>query len=927
MAPPLLDYARRAHAAGLCVLPPREDGSKQPEGSTWEQWQAQRPDDMQLAAWYAGGRTGIGYVCGQVSRGLLVIDFDQRGILEAYIEAARAVGLGPLVDRLLAGYRGDSPHGAHLFCRCSEFIKTRKLARRPKRPEEMAHPQDRTQTLIEVKAEGGYIIAAPSNGKVHPQGGAYVLVSGSVETIPTITPEEWAELVTLAETFDEMPRRPAPAPRLLVGGTPEQPRPGDDFAQRTTWAEILVGWTPVYERGGVTFWRRPGKDHGISATTNYAGSDLFYPFTSSSSFEPECSYTKFGAFTCLNHDGDYSAAARALATAGYGAVWPELRTPESGAISDRNSATDTVPTSDYSNAGAKTAALQGTVTPYQSGDDPTEDEKDSDAVAARPPGTPWPRYGIGGCVYEVAGVTVTLKPERGKWVVTLHRGPTPITSDKFDLSSAKARQKFVDVIPGLASPEATALAELLLGLALVADQDADSWRCWHDNQREAASTRFAAMRAAEAEAEQAAKAAEQEKAAAAEAATIAQQAGTVLADPALLYRVGETIAALGVAGEAVNCRLLYCVFTSRIMAKPISAIIKGDAAGGKNNVIERTVALIPADQHFDLSGMSERALIYDARDYRHHSIIIFEVHGQGGEMGQYLLRSLISEGRLSYATVEKLDGELKTVLIEKPGPTNFVTTTTSPEIHAENETRIWSLLVDDTDATTRDVHQLQAQRAAGRAQAVDTTLWLQAQRWLALAGTREAIIPFAPELAKRMPRKPLRLRRDFDRLLSLIQVIAILHQVQRGQDGQRRVIATLADYAMARSLVEAVFQRAIQGVTEKTLMLVDLVDAVLEEKGADSTASYADLVARTGRPKMWVSRWLKPALQLGLVENLEAEKGRAARLVRGKFRLENSGVLPTVEQLAQAVGETVAWVDPLSGSPQKLCTPLPGLIR
>src|SRR3954465_8229163 len=124
----LLDYARHAQAAGLCVLPPRQDGSKQPEGATWEQWQAERPDDTQLAAWYAPGRTGIGYVCGEVSGGLLAIDFDQRGILEQYIEAARATGPGPLVDRLLAGYREDSPHGAHLLCRCAETVKTRKLA-------------------------------------------------------------------------------------------------------------------------------------------------------------------------------------------------------------------------------------------------------------------------------------------------------------------------------------------------------------------------------------------------------------------------------------------------------------------------------------------------------------------------------------------------------------------------------------------------------------------------------------------------------------------------------------------------------------------------------------------------------------------------------------------------------------------------------
>ena len=68
----------------------------------------------------------------------------------------------------------------------------------------------------------------------------------------------------------------------------------------------------------MTYWRRPGKRAGVSATTNYGGSDLFFVFSSSTEFDPETSYTKFGVYTTLHHGGDYRKAALALSHQGYG---------------------------------------------------------------------------------------------------------------------------------------------------------------------------------------------------------------------------------------------------------------------------------------------------------------------------------------------------------------------------------------------------------------------------------------------------------------------------------------------------------------------------------------------------------------------------------------------------------------------------------
>jgi hypothetical protein len=112
------------------------------------------------------------------------------------------------------------------------------------------------------------------------------------------------------------------APRLVSGGGPARPqvrrgdRPGDQFNARTTWAQLLepYGWRRLFAKGEVTVWKRPGKDRpGGSATTNFGGSDLFYPFSSNAApFEPETAYPKFAANALLQHGGEFGAAAREL---------------------------------------------------------------------------------------------------------------------------------------------------------------------------------------------------------------------------------------------------------------------------------------------------------------------------------------------------------------------------------------------------------------------------------------------------------------------------------------------------------------------------------------------------------------------------------------------------------------------------------------
>ena len=100
-------------------------------------------------------------------------------------------------------------------------------------------------------------------------------------------------------------------------------RPGDDFSVRADWADILLPLGAVLHHeasDGVRYWTRPGKDrrNGYSATTGYADdADRLKVFTSSwPPFADGEVYTKFAAYTLLNHGGDYRAATRELGRLG-----------------------------------------------------------------------------------------------------------------------------------------------------------------------------------------------------------------------------------------------------------------------------------------------------------------------------------------------------------------------------------------------------------------------------------------------------------------------------------------------------------------------------------------------------------------------------------------------------------------------------------
>jgi predicted P-loop ATPase len=322
IAPAALAYVR----GGLSVIPIKLDGSKAPAlPGPWAPFQKKRATEKEVSELFRL-ECGVGIIGGAVSGGLEIIDFDAAKTFAPWSELVEQLQPG-LVARLTAI---ATPNGFHVYFRSPVCGHNQKLAMGAEKSK-----GKKSSVLIETRGEGGYVLAPPSPASVHASGVPYRHHSGpALPGVPTITAEERELLITCARSFNEVAESGEPAEDAGHSTAPQgSGRPGDEYAARTSWDEILLAhrWVKVRQFGAVTHWRRPGKDDkGISATTGFTGDKLYVFSSNAQPFTSQRAYGKFSAFAWLNHNGDFSAAARALREMGFGPQrQPEARPAKS----------------------------------------------------------------------------------------------------------------------------------------------------------------------------------------------------------------------------------------------------------------------------------------------------------------------------------------------------------------------------------------------------------------------------------------------------------------------------------------------------------------------------------------------------------------------------------------------------------------------
>jgi hypothetical protein len=165
------------------------------------------------------------------------------------------------------------------------------------------------------------------------------------------------------------------------------------------------------------------------------------------------------------------------------------------------------------------------------------------------------------------------------------------------------------------------------------------------------------------------------------------------------------------------------------------------------------------------------------------------------------------------------------------------------------------------------------------------------------------VIPFADRL--RFPSSWMRTRRDHARFLNLIEVLAFLHQHQRGRSAGGAIVAASSDYEAAHSLAGEVLRETLCDLKKPLREAYARIQELSRNGGG--FVSRREIREALGVPDSTVRGWLCELVEL---EYLEAEASRGGAGKPTRYRLTDRGPRMDVtlglvppEELVRVLGE------------------------
>ena len=289
----LKQEATRLSESGLNVLPATKS-LKRPNGSWREYREKRRAIDEMFDRCDA-----IAVVCGAISGNVEVIDFDSGAVdFDDWCQRVAELDADAAQTLFSCVLETTQSGGKHLAYRCETSVDGNlKLTTRT--------VDGAAKTTIETRGEGGIVIVAPTAG--------YNVVRGDWAELPVVSSATRKTFLDAARSLSDAPKEPPKTPNVAPRAIADN---GDSVADWMRTQGIIPrlltanGWRYVETRGSNEYWRRPGKDDGISGTLNLEKL-CFYVFTSNAApLEPNRAYSALQLAATFNFNGDEKAAAR-----------------------------------------------------------------------------------------------------------------------------------------------------------------------------------------------------------------------------------------------------------------------------------------------------------------------------------------------------------------------------------------------------------------------------------------------------------------------------------------------------------------------------------------------------------------------------------------------------------------------------------------
>ena len=318
-----------------------------------------------------------------------------------------------------------------------------------------------------------------------------------------------------------------------------------------------------------------------------------------------------------------------------------------------------------------------------------------------------------------------------------------------------------------------------------------------------------------------------------------EEALALLRDPELLDRIVEDFERLGLVGEAQNVLVGYLVTISRILPRPLAAVVQSSSAAGKSSLVSAILEFVPHEAQQSFSAMTGQSLYYLGTSSLRHKVLGI-AEEEGASRASYSLKLLQSEGHITIASTGKEpgSGRLVSQQYRVEGPVAIVMTTTSIDVDEELLNRCLVLTVDESAEQAARIHAQQRRQMSlhgligdqGRADIL--RLHQNAQR---LLRPIHVVLPDTTEMEFTDLR--VRARRDHRKLLGLIEVLAVVHQHQRphltvAHEGIEieYIEATPADVETAQRLMDVIGAMGIDDLPPGTQRLLKQLEGYVSQQ-------------------------------------------------------------------------------------------------
>lgn len=296
----IIEFAKELLNENIAAIPVRSN--KAPNLPKDSQYFKKHIPESKVGEFFDKSTTwGVGVKCGMISGGIECIDFDdktkEKGIKQIFNSFLRHEFITHLWQSNKAFIQQTPSGGFHYIYKYDIANESGKYGGSKR----LACWQDET-VMIETRGEGGWFVCNPSPG--------YKKLQNDLTEIESI--EQWERdlVIEIAKDFDQTKKKTEG--QEDVGLKVEKTDPVSFFnAEKIAFAKKLLedhGWQKLSESEGIEYWRRPGKDEGVSATWGHRSAMLYVFSSNVQKFEPEMYYSPFQILVKLRFKGIYKDA-------------------------------------------------------------------------------------------------------------------------------------------------------------------------------------------------------------------------------------------------------------------------------------------------------------------------------------------------------------------------------------------------------------------------------------------------------------------------------------------------------------------------------------------------------------------------------------------------------------------------------------------